>query len=280
MKKGKDALGDRMKEYENISRVYLTRKIPVIIRVDGKAFHSFTKGLERPFSEILATAMDITMKKLCENIQGAKLGYVQSDEISILLTDYATISTDAWFGNDLRKITSISASMATAFFHEAIRVGLDRVLKMPWNADDKEAQAFHRRLSKVYERTYDGPYFDSRAFSIPKEEVCNYFIWRQQDATRNSIEMAGRAYFSHRELNQQNTNMIQDMLMTVYNVNWNDYPTRFKRGGCAYRKEFVNECMKDPRNPEKTITVTRNRWIIDQDIPIFTKDREYVEKWL
>lgn len=115
----KTTIGDRMKNnYENITRYYLTRRMPVIIRIDGKAFHTFTRGFKKPFDDILVKTMQDTMKYLCENIQGCVLGYTQSDEISLVLTDYAELTTDAWFGNNLQKMCSVSASMATMAFNK------------------------------------------------------------------------------------------------------------------------------------------------------------------
>lgn len=118
MSNKKDSLGDRMKEnYENRAKTYLTRRMPVIIRLDGKAFHSFTKGLKKPYDEIFHNTMNATMKYLCENIQGCKLGYTQSDEITLLLTDYDTLTTDGWFDYAVQKMCSVSASMATMAFN-------------------------------------------------------------------------------------------------------------------------------------------------------------------
>ena len=115
-------LGDRMKNnYENITRYYLTRRMPVIIRLDGRSFHTFTRGFKKPFDDILVKTMQDTMKYLCENIQGCVLGYTQSDEISLVLTDYAEITTEAWFGNNLQKMCSVSASMATVAFNKYLR---------------------------------------------------------------------------------------------------------------------------------------------------------------
>lgn len=116
----RDALGDRMKAYENISRTYLTRRIPVIIRLDGKAFHTFTRGLEKPFDKILMSVMQQTMKRLCEEVQGCVFGYTQSDEINLVLTDYATIQTDAWFGYNIQKMASVAASIATVEFNRIL----------------------------------------------------------------------------------------------------------------------------------------------------------------
>ena len=114
----RDSLGDRMKRYEYVSRNYLTRRVPVIIRIDGKAFHTFTKGMRKPFDRVLMSAMQETMRFLCANIQGCVFGYTQSDEITLVLTDYASIRTDAWFGYNVQKMCSIAASMATLAFAE------------------------------------------------------------------------------------------------------------------------------------------------------------------
>lgn len=132
MAKKNDSLGDRMKGYEGVSRNFLTRRVPAIIRLDGKAFHTFTKGMEKPFDPVLTQAMQETMKYLCENIQGCVLGYTQSDEITLVLTDYATIQTDAWFGYNVQKMCSVSASMATmAFNREFERIAEDSKRLVP-----------------------------------------------------------------------------------------------------------------------------------------------------
>lgn len=114
----KDQLGDRMKGYEQNSRITLTRRVPVIIRLDGKAFHTYTRGLKKPFDRVLMTTMQNTMQYLCENIQNCVFGYTQSDEITLVMTDYKTITTDAWFGNGVQKMCSVAASMATVAFNK------------------------------------------------------------------------------------------------------------------------------------------------------------------
>lgn len=270
---GKDntSLGDRMKDYEMRSRTFLPRKTNTIIRVDGKAFHTFTKKFKRPFDESLADAMNYTCQKMCENIQGAKMGYVQSDEISILLTDYDDITTDAWFDGQLQKICSVSASLATAYFNEAMG-------KLPVQGNHKMGVAL----------------FDSRVFCIPKaEEVVNYFIWRQQDATRNSISMLAQSQFSHKTLEGVSTDQMQEMLFTQKDINWDKTPTGFKRGRATKRvkslwkrpantgmslylskePEIVNE--SEPRNPDY-FYFERNAWTVDKEMPIISKDRNYV----
>lgn len=255
----KTTIGDRMKNnYENITRYYLTRRMPVIIRVDGRSFHTFTKGFKKPFDDILVKTMQDTMKYLCENIQGCVLGYTQSDEISLVLTDYAELTTDAWFGNNLQKMCSVSASMATMAFNKFLYDN------MP--VDEENSGTYYKALEK-------GAMFDSRVFTIPKEEVCNYLIWRQQDATRNSILSVGIANFSQKELHCKSCNDIQDMLMLQKSINWNDYATTLKRGSCCIKK-----VIQDPDVDIKDGAYPITRWVIDDEIPIFTQDRNYVEK--
>ena len=142
---GKEAIGIRMKEdYEKRTQTHLMRRSYTMIRLDGKAFHTYTRGFKRPYDLGLMRIMDLTAITLCEKIQGAKLAYVQSDEISILLTDFETMKTDAWFDGNVQKITSISASIATAAFNNGMYL-------------DEEILA---DMSKV-------AYFDSRVFQLP-----------------------------------------------------------------------------------------------------------------
>ena len=262
------SLGDRMKGYENISRNYLTRRVPVIIRLDGKAFHTFTRGMAKPFDPILTKAMQKTMKALCEGIQGCVLGYTQSDEITLVLTDYATISTDAWFGYNIQKMVSVAASMATLAFNQAFNAACEEWIRSHPNNDNS-----------CYVRKQNKALFDARVFSVPKDEVCNCLIWRQQDATRNSIEAVGQAHFSQRQLHKKNCNQIQEMLWSQKGINWNDFPTDLKRGSCC-TKQTAETVMEDPRNPGQQIIVTRSKWVIDHATPVFTANREYIEKLL
>lgn len=260
-----DALGDRMKDYyENRSKTYLTRRTPVIIRVDGCHFHTYTKGLKRPFDEVFIKVMQMTTKDLCENIQGCKIAYVESDEISLLLTDYDTLQTDAWFEYSVQKICSVAASMAAMFFNRNWLKVTEQFYKDfvedNWREDENE-RYYNNVLLKKAEL---GGYFDARAFNIPKEEIINYFIWRQNDATRNSIQSLGRAHFSQKELMGLNNSQIQDKLHEEKGVNWNNCSVVAKRGTCVKRN----------MNEEKS------NWIIDTNIPIFTQDRNYIEEVL
>lgn len=271
-----DSLGDRMKNnYENRAKTYLVRRMPVIIRLDGKAFHTFTRGLKKPYDEIFHNTMNETMKYLCENIQGCKLGYTQSDEITLLLTDYDTLTTDAWFDNNVQKICSVAASMATMAFNKYLRkFSMDtlRRINNAFTCSIEEAD-----YATVLERAIDkGAMFDARCFNIPEDEVVNCFVWRQQDATRNAVQMLGQCNFPHKELQGKSCNDIQDMLMTQKGINFNDMPTEFKRGVCCKKEEYYPEPTPGYEDGEVDAASVRTRWVIDKDIPIFTQDRQYV----
>lgn len=271
----KTTLGDRMKNnYENTSRYYLTRRMPVIVRLDGCHFHTFTKGFKKPFDEILVKTMQETMKYLCENIQGCVLGYTQSDEISLVLTDYAELTTDAWFGNNLQKICSVSASMATLAFNKAFTRNISKQSKRLYTEYLEEKDASYIETLEI--AMNKGAIFDSRVFTIPKEEVCNYMIWRQQDATRNSIQSVGQANFSQKELHCKSCSDIQDMLMTQKGINWNDYATTLRRGSCCIKID--DGITKYDEGGNISDYIQRSKWVIDDEIPIFTKTINYVEK--
>lgn len=269
----KDSLGDRMKEnYENRAKTYLIRRMPVIIRLDGKAFHTFTKGLKRPYDIIFHNTMNATVKYLCENIQGCKLGYTQSDEITLLLTDYDTLTTDAWFDYNVQKICSVSASMATMAFNKFFGYEYeDYSVSHPeeWTRTIGEEKSYAMIL---YDKL-NNAMFDARCFNIPKEEVVNCFIWRQQDATRNAIQMLGQCNFSHNELQGKSCDEIQDMLITQRNIDFNDMPTEFKRGVCCVK----NRTICEPYGNRMLVKdVAESNWAIDKEIPIFTQDRNYI----
>jgi tRNA(His) 5'-end guanylyltransferase len=236
----KDDLGTRMKEqYENRTRYMLPRRTYTIIRLDGKAFHTFTRGMKRPYDQGLMTTMDLTAKRLCQEIQGAKMAYTQSDEISILLTDFEKITTDAWFDGNIQKIVSVSASMASGFFNEYL---------------------------KVYTTKVGVAVFDSRVFTIPDSiEVENYFIWRQKDAVRNSIAMTAQSLYSHKELNGKSSREQQEMIFQK-GQNWNDMPEGFKRG-----RTLVYDCIKEDWDAEPGNILEIGWKLITPD---FLKERE------
>lgn len=224
-----DSLGDRMKgQYESRTQVLLPRRTHTIIRVDGRAFHTLTKGLDSPFNKTLATAMDSGAKQLVEHAQGACIAYLQSDEISVLLTDFTKPETQAWFDGNLQKLCSISASLVTAGFN--IR--------------------YNRHSDKLAT-------FDARAFTIPDEvEVENYFIWRQKDAERNSLQSLARMHYSHKELHGKNSAALHELLYKK-GVNWADLTPYWRRGRCW-------------------ISAEEGGWKLDDQIPVFTEARGYL----
>jgi tRNA(His) guanylyltransferase len=244
----RDPIGDRMKaQYENRVRYQLPRRTYTILRLDGKAFHTYTRGLERPYDKQFMDDMCETARFLCQEVAGARFAYAQSDEISLLLTDFDRTSTQAWFDGGIQKIVSVSASMASARFNE-LRPG---------------------KLA----------FFDSRVFTIPDPvEVPNYFIWRQQDATRNSISAAAQAHFSHRDLVGKSSGQMQEMLWSRHGVNWNDYDPRFKRGtALTSNVELGDVAYVDKRTGESRVAegVERRVWTINAP-PVFTQDRAYL----
>ena len=277
-----DNLGMRMKNnYESIPKTRLMRRTPVAIRIDGKAFHTFTKGFEKPFDMVLIKSMQQTMKYLCENIQGCVFGYCQSDEITLILVDYQTLTTDAWFDYEVQKICSISASMATMAFNRFFAENVDNWMDL-LPADERNDNNHIYKLECTYfDAINKGAMFDARCFNIPKEEVTNLIYWRQLDATRNSIQMVGQANFSHKELQNKSCDMIQDMLHEQKGINWNDFPTVCKRGtACIKNKRIIGSVdgsgttIAELINPSELET----SWILDTEMPILKgEDRKYVD---
>lgn len=266
-----DNLGDRMKTYENVTRTYLTRRTPVIIRIDGKAFHTFTRGFVKPFDDILVETMQDTMKYLCENIEGCVLGYTQSDEITLVLCDYKKLTSQAWFDNNIQKMCSISASIATLEFNRKFCENRDRWIMDTYDCvhSNKEMIEKWLKIMKTYnEAGFHGALFDSRAFNIPKEEVNNCLLWRQQDATRNSIQSVAQANFSHKQLQNKNCSELQEMLFQEKGINWNNIPTHLKRGSCCIKEQYEIETENG--------VALRSRWVIDKEIPVFSRDTSYV----
>ena len=267
-----DELGKRMKEYyENIPKTKLMRRAPVIIRIDGKAFHTFTKGFKKPFDEILIKSMQETMKYLCENIQGCVLGYTQSDEISLLLVDYKNLNSSAWFDYEVQKICSIAASMATMAFNKSFAKNAEEFMTDCASSYEMEGLCGkgteEYKLCEVYQKAIEkGAMFDARCFNIPKEEVTNYFYWRQLDAIRNSIQMVGQAHFPHNILQYKTCEDIKDMLYVKDEIVWELLPTYKQRGSCCIKQDYIYE------------NILRKQWVIDNNIPLFKEEgRNYIE---
>ncbi len=235
-----DSLGDRMKaNYEDAYRITLPKRMPLIIRVDGKAFHGVTKNCDRPFDEWLMSRMNFVAEALMAEVQGAQLAFTQSDEISVLVHNYKKLDSQAWFDNNLQKIVSVSAAIATREFNEQ--------------------RGTARELPAVE--------FDSRAFVLPEAEVCNYFIWRQNDAVRNSIQMVAQSLYSHNELLGKNQSEQQEMIFQK-GTNWNNLRSTLKRG----RVTFKALTMIGSTLGKEIITLA--------ETPDFKTDRNFVEQFL
>lgn len=245
-------LSGRMKDYELVSDYRLTKRTPVIVRIDGKAFHTYTKGLDKPFDSTLSEAMNYVCRKLIETVQGCKFAYTQSDEISLLLTDWDKSTTDCYFDYRVQKMVSVLASAATMYFNQYI---VSKVLYWQKGKSELSEKLFDKWTVKA-----GCAMFDARAYNLPKEEVCNYFIWRQEDASRNSIQSLGRSKFSFKQMLNKKNSEVQDMLFNEYNINWNFIDTKWKRGFAVYRdKDGIKS---------------------DFEIPLFKQNRTFIDKYL
>jgi tRNA(His) guanylyltransferase len=245
MASDRTSLGDRMKGYEQVTRTALPRRTFTILRVDGKAFHSLLRHANKPFDMDVIAAMDAVTTALCEEISGAVFGYTQSDEASILLTDFAAPGTQPWFAGGVQKMVSIAASAATVAFNDA----------------------------------YPSPsrsLFDARVFTIPDPvEVANYFLWRQRDCVRNSISMAAQAHFSHKSLHRLDSGQMQEKLWAEADVNWNDYPDGCKRGRVTVRKSGERDVTyTDKRTQQEVNTVALRSWWETEAAPHFTANSD------
>lgn len=255
-------LANRMKEYEKRNQYYLQKRIPVAIRMDGRSFHTFTKGFQRPFDEILMTTMQETARYMCENIQNAKFAYVQSDEITIILVDYDTLETDCWFNYRTDKLCSIAASMATLKFNMAFK---EAILNEEWEWKNSltpqsvEIQkAYNNYITTLKKAAQKGAMFDARCFNIPKEEVANLIYWRQLDAMRNSVQMVAQANFPHKELQGLNQEALKGKLHLEKNIIWDNYPIYKQRGTAVYKSASGD-------------------WIIDKCMPILKYNWHYIQ---
>jgi tRNA(His) 5'-end guanylyltransferase len=237
-----------MKRYEGVGKTRLTPRLPMVVRADGKAFHTLTRDMKRPFDPDFVEHMIAVATELCREIDGAQMAYVQSDEISVLVRDDQTFDTQAWFDKELDKTVSVSAGIASA--EMSLRLGRRAV-------------------------------FDARAFILPPAEVTNYFVWRQQDATRNSVSMAAHAELrktlgakeAQALLHGKTWGQQQELLFSYCRINWSrDYATHLKRGACILLAAEERAGQNGP--------VTRRVWTADREIPVFTAERNYIERFL
>jgi tRNA(His) guanylyltransferase len=251
------SLSDRMKQYERSWETELTYRLPVIIRLDGRSFHSFTRNCEEPFDDDLIMTMAKTAREVCKDIAGAQFAYTQSDEISILVTPYTSLNFEPHFGNRVQKLSSVTASKATAHFNDLF-------------PEEKSDGALAN--------------FDARCFIVPKDDVENYFVWRQKDWERNSIQMLARSYFSHNECHGLSCDELQEKLWQEENVNWSYLDSHLKNGVGLYEEvycQLIKELDKDiPDHVDQDKEITRSEWKIDYNIPEFSKDREFIRQFV
>lgn len=268
----KDTLASRQKQYEEAQKHYLVPKMPFIIRIDGKAFHTYTKGFVKPFDNVMGEAMKRTMQSLCEDIPGAVLGYTQSDEITIVCKYTNRIKSQAWFGGRVEKIIAITASKATKYFNKYFRDEVDAFISE--GEALSLAQSIHNReIMKSHLKAIDkGAEFDSRVFNIPEWDCINNIIWRQQDAIRNSIEMVGHANFSVKQLHKVTCDGIKDMLKQEKGIDWLTDFTPYQRVGALCYKGYkeVNVCG---------VKTQRSIWITTDNEEIIVQDnRDWFSK--
>jgi tRNA(His) guanylyltransferase len=259
----KDSLGDRMKKMEeHFTSLELFPGLPYIARIDGRAFHTFTKGLERPYDKRLSDAMAATTKALVEEFD-AICGYTQSDEISLVFKPSHGTS-QFLFDGKVHKLTSILASAATAFFG--------------------------KQLHAIPEKSHLTPLFDCRIFQVQNHvESVNYLTWRELDSTRNSVQMAARSLYSHAQVLDKNNAELQEMIFQK-GTNWNDYPDFFKRGTYVIRKRIIRkftaqelESLPPLHNARKNPDLVAERTILSIEHPCLGKDalaRKYMHRTL
>lgn len=247
----KDSLGDRMKMHEDRTRYYLPRRTYTIIRLDGRSFHTFTRGCKKPFDRDLMDCMQATTLKLCEEIQNVKIGYTQSDEITLILTDFDERGTCQWFDGNLQKMVSVSAAIATAEFNK------QWLLK---NLADMWSNTIEYGDVVDYIDKLKSAHFDSRVYTVSEcWEAYNAVLWRQNDASKNSVQMVARALYSHGKLQDKKIPQLHDLIVEA-GQNWNDYPTDCKRGAFVVRGE--------------------SGWVVDKEGPILTQDKGYFFKFV
>jgi tRNA(His) 5'-end guanylyltransferase len=260
-----DNFGDRIKGYESCGELTLTSNLPIIVRLDGNSFSKLTKRLDfkKPFDEEFRKAMESAMVGVFD-YSGAKLAYSQSDEITLLINNPLNVK---FLSNRISKICSLLASVATNSFNKYL---LDS------------------------SGVFVGGCFDCRVFVVPEKEVNNVFLWRQKDAWKNAVysyaffELQNKKGFSNRKatsyLKGISLNKQQDLILKELDFSINDLETKFKRGFCCERKSIKVPVSSLPKESQKHIKdkdfIERNKVVIDLEIPLFSEDKSYIEKYL
>jgi tRNA(His) guanylyltransferase len=257
---GKNSFSSRMKNYEQCYNQKVPNRSYVIVRLDGVGFSKYTKQFNKPFDDILSNVMDATTIELCKEFQ-PKLGYTQSDEISLIFTTIDNIDAENIYDGKVQKIASIFASQAT----EAFNFKMLQAISLQMTPEELVSKIISGNLPQIKAK------FDARVFVIPDiTEVYNYFVWRQQDCTRNSISMAASANFPHKLLEGVSGDKKQDMLFTEKGINWNEYAVKYKRG-VVVKKNTINVGVENGE------LMQRSKWLPDYETPIFTQDKEYLQ---
>lgn len=265
------SIKDIKKEYEDLTRFYLPKKAYSIIRLDGKAFHSFTKRFKRPFDDDFINLMNETCLSLCREIAGVKMAYVQSDEISLILSDLDNENTQLWFDGNIQKIASVSSSIATAHFNKYL---IGHIIFKEFKKDSDREKLIHLSAHVADCLRNSLAYFDCRVFSIPsQEEVINYLIMRQKDAIKNSVSMFSQSFFSHQKLEGKNTKEKIEMCLAE-GGDWNSIEIGQQRGRIAHKNQ-INKKIKNPKTGNQEITI-RHEWKIEE-APLFKQNLDYIK---
>jgi tRNA(His) guanylyltransferase len=245
---GKDALGARAKRYERAFKAYIPERVPLILRFDGRGFSALTSKLTKPFDDKFMNLMNETALYLCKEISGASFGYVQSDEISILVNNYLEKDSEPFFDNQVQKIISITAGMASAYFSlNSLSVFGETKLVC----------------------------FDARLFVVPEWEVNSMFWWRQSDNIRNSVQMLAHSLYSHKQLEKKNSVALKE-LCVARGKPWEDLPLRYQRGRCFYKKDLEVEGLN--KKTGEIVKSIRHKWVVDESPPLFCKEKVFIEK--
>jgi tRNA(His) guanylyltransferase len=278
-KPSKDSLGDRMKKYENVTRYILPPRTYTLLRVDGRAFHTWTRGLHKPYDLQLMSCMDAAAVALCEAIANTRFAFVQSDEISLLATDFATEATAPWFDGVIQKWASVSAAIAGAAFNKAVHECMVAYEEFRRAGFPNVEEVI--KLGQVGEKKIPNAEFDARVFTIPDFiEVENYFIWRQKDAERNSVSMLAQHYASAKQLHGKKRDEQHEIIYAAGD-NWAKHPVAFKHGR-VIRKSTVAEWGKDLGVQPKLecYAVAGGNWFVDNETPVFVRDRQYLRSMI